>query len=37
MEQKKLYGWAMLQKMPLNGFEWVEDIFEFNKDFIKKL
>ena len=32
----KKNGWAVLQKMPVNGFEWVEDIFEFNEDFIKK-
>ena len=25
----------MWQKFPVNGFEWVEDISKFNKDFIK--
>ena len=30
-----LYGWAISQKLPLNNFEWTEDIFEFNEDFIK--
>ena len=30
-----LYGWAMLQKLPVNNFEWMEDTSEFNEDFIK--
>ena len=30
-----LYGWAMSQKIPENNFEWVKDIFQFNKYFIK--
>ena len=29
------YGWAMLQKLPVNNFEWVEDTSQFNEDFIK--
>ena len=32
-----LYVWAMSQKLLVNGFKWVEDLFEFNEDFIKKL
>ena len=31
-----LYGWAKLQKLPVNVFEWVEDISEFDKCFIKR-
>ena len=30
-----LYGWAMPQKLPVNNFEWIEDISQFNEDFIK--
>ena len=30
-----LYGWAIFQKWPLGGFKWVEEISQFNKDFIK--
>ena len=29
------YGWAMLQKLPVNNFEWIKDISQFNEDFIK--
>ena len=29
------YGWVMSQKLPVNGFEWVEDISEFDESFIK--
>ena len=31
-----LYGWAMSQKLPVNKFEWIEDISQINEDFIKK-
>ena len=30
-----LYGQSMLQKLPVNKFEWTEDAFRFNEDFIK--
>ena len=30
-----LYDWAMLQKLPVNNFEWVKDTSQFNEDFIK--
>ena len=29
-----LYGWALSQKLPVNGFMWVEDPSEFNEEFI---
>ena len=29
------YGSAMLLKLPVNKFEWIEDISQFNEDFIK--
>ena len=30
-----MYGRTMAQKLPVNGFEWVEDLSQFNKDFLK--
>ena len=30
-----LYGWAMLQKPPVNKFEWIEDTSKVNEDLIK--
>ena len=30
-----LYGREMSQKLPVNNFEWIEDTFQFNEDFIK--
>ena len=30
-----LYGWIMLQMLPVNIFEWIEDTSQFNEDFIK--
>ena len=30
-----LYGWVMSQKLPLDGFKWVEETCQFNEDFIK--
>ena len=35
LDVNHLYGWAMLQKLSVDGFEWVEDISEFNENFIK--
>ena len=32
-----LYGWAMLQDIPLNNFEWIEDTYQFCEDFIKTM
>ena len=30
-----LYGWRMSQNLPVNNFEWIEDISQFNEDFTK--
>ena len=30
-----LYGWTMSQKLPVNNFEWIKDISQFNEDLIK--
>ena len=30
-----LYSWAMSQKLPVNGFKWVEDLSEYDADSIK--
>ena len=30
-----LYDWAMSQKLRVNNFEWIEDTFQFNEDFMK--
>ena len=35
LDGKNLYGWAMSQKLHVNGFEWVEELSQFKKDFIK--
>ena len=34
-EVNNTYGCTMLQKLPVNNFEWIEDISQFNEDFIK--
>ena len=38
LDENNFYGWAMSQKLPVNGFKWVKKkkLSEFNKDFIKK-
>ena len=30
-----LYGWAMSQKLPVYKFEWINDTFQLNGDFIR--
>ena len=35
LDVNNLYGWAMSQKLPLNGFKWIEDTSEINEEFIK--
>ena len=32
-----LDGWAVSLKLPVNNFEQMEETFQFNEDFIKKL
>ena len=32
-----LYDLAMLQKFPVNNFEWIKDASELNEDFTKKV
>ena len=35
LDTNNLYGWAMSQKLPVNGFKWIEDTSEINEEFIK--
>ena len=35
LDANNLYGWAMSQKLPVNGFKWENDVSRFNEDFIK--
>ena len=37
MGVNNLFGWAMCQKLNFGGFNWVEETFQFNEDFIKKI
>ena len=34
-DHNNLYGKAMSQKFPVDGFEWVDDISEIDKNFVK--
>ena len=35
LDANNLYGVAMSQKLPVNGFKWVEHTSEINEEFIK--
>ena len=35
VDANNLYGFAMCNKLPLDGFEWVNDLSIFTEDFIK--
>ena len=35
LDANNIYGWAMSQKLPVNGFEWMEQLSEFDECFIK--
>ena len=34
-DANNLYGWATSQKRPVNGFEQIKELSQFNKEFIK--
>ena len=33
LDANNLYGWAMPQKLPINGFKWLEDTSGINEEF----
>ena len=35
LDANNLYGRAMSQKLPINGFKWVKELSKFNESFIK--
>ena len=35
LDQNNLHRWAMSQKLPVNSFEWVEELSEFDECFIR--
>ena len=35
LDANSLYGWAMEQNLPVDGFKWVRDIHKIDKDFTK--
>ena len=35
LDTNNLYGWAMPQKLPVNGFKWIAKSSRFNEIFMK--
>ena len=35
LDANNLYGWTISQKLPVNGFKWINDVSEINEEFIK--
>ena len=35
LNSNNLYGWAMSQKLPVNGFKWAKKLSKFNETFIR--
>ena len=35
LDTNNLYGWAMSQKLPVNGFKWAKYLSKFNEIFIR--
>ena len=35
IDANNLYGWAMSQKLPVNGLKWVKKFSKFNERFMK--
>ena len=37
LDANNLYGWAMSQKLAVNGFKWLKNVSKIDEDLIKKL
>ena len=35
LDANNLYGWAMSQKLPVNNFKQIKNLFQFNESFIR--
>ena len=35
LDANNLYGWAMSQKLSVNGFKWINDVTKIGEEFIK--